>query len=149
MHKVKQIIVIVCTILLFSSCLPFYENAYSLEDARKEKRYAKYYTNDNLIFSKELNDGVIDFIVEKDTLHIVCIVKKSETSKETFKIKSIASYPVSAYIDEQYQFRESTKLAALKYSWCIVTKQYNESHEHIEAFEFEYNNRLYHLCIKV
>lgn len=154
MNKVKLIVLLVTVILLLSSCSTFDGYYYSLEDARTEDQYAKYYDSKNLIFSKNLEEGIIDFIIDDDTLHIVCIVKKAEADVEMYQIKTVASFILDEQIktfndNEQYNFHDSTKLAALQYSWCVVTKQYNESNDNFDSFEFEYNNQLYHLCIKV
>lgn len=139
--------------LLLSSCSAFYGYYYSVEDARTESQYEKYYGSNNLIFSKNVEEGVIDFIVDDDSLHIVCIVKKAELGNEVYKIKTVTSFILDEQIrkftnNEQYDFHNSSKLAALQYSWCIVTKQYNEGNDNLDSFEFEHNNQLYHLCVK-
>lgn len=154
MSKAKLIFVFMFAILLLSSCRTFSGFYYSLDDARNERQYVKYYSSENLIFSKELSNGVIDFIVDDDSLHIVCIVKTTEADVEQFQIKTVTSFILDEHVqefknEEQYNFHDSTKLAALDYSWCIVTKQYNENNNNFDSFEFEYNNQLYHLCIKI
>lgn len=153
MKKTKLIILVATIALLLSSCSTFDGYYYSLEDARTKDQYAKYYDNENLIFSKSLDNGIIDFIIDDDSLHIMCIVKKSKADKELFQIKTAASFMLNEQIqdfkdNEQYKFHDSTRLAALQYSWCIVTKQYNENNDNLDSFEFEHNNQLYHLCIK-
>ncbi len=152
MNKIKWMIVMVSMMLVLSSCSTFSGYYDRLEDARKESPYAKHYNSENLIFSKELSDGVIDFIIDDDSLHIVCIAKQMEAGKDLFQIKSVASFSIDEQIqafqeNEQYHFHDATELAALPYSWCIVTKQYNESNQQIDSFEFEHDNQLYHLCI--
>lgn len=143
----------VTVLFLLSSCGMWINTSWygSLDAARNEREYSRYYKDDVTIYTKEVEGGYIDFIFNEDIMRNVCIVQKD--GKNLFKVQSSPSCSLSERIQifnskQDYYYYNSIKGEVLKYSWCIVTKEFNESHENLDAYEFEYNNQLYHLCVK-
>ena len=141
------VVCVVCCVSL-SSCKTFFGYYYSLDDARNE---SKFYTDSDYLFTKELEESVIDFIVKDHVLHIVEIKVDNEKNSQKFRIKHSSSFSIEESIyefeqSEAYNWTSSTKLSLNMYEWCIVTDEFNSNNDNYSSFEFMYNDTLYCIC---
>lgn len=110
------------------------------------------YNQYDQLFTVEYAGGMIDFVIQDDSLHIVHILTRNDNTQ--FYVKSRITYRVSECLNSsksknQYHWLYSTALEPQQYQYCIVEKSYNEQNLNIEAFEFSYQDTLVHLCYKM
>lgn len=150
MKKVFLTILLVLITVLFSSCKTFNGYYSNIDEVRNSN---SCYSQSDYLFTKELDDVIIDFVIKNNTIYINEIEKKA-TSKTTFKIKHTASYLVSESIDlfeqnQQYNWTNSSKISIVDFKWCITTLKYNEENQKYNSFEFNYNDAKYCLCYQI
>ena len=150
MKKTFLLILLVVISVCLCSCKTFNGYYDKIDEARNDY---DCYSESDYLFSKELDDVVIDFVIKNNVVHINEIEKKA-TSKTTFKIKHTASYLVSESIDlfeqnQQYNWTNSSKISIVDFKWCITTLKYNEENQKYNSFEFNYNDEKYCLCYQI
>ena len=140
--------------LFLSSCGAFVGNDgsfyyYDLNDARKSK--SSYYENCDYLFTEETEDCVTDFIIKDNALHIVQMRVRYFGSNAGYH----AVYSVSFLIEEalyyfdyynDYDWTSTSKWSVKEYSWCIVSEDFNSTHDNYPSFEFVYEGKTYSLC---
>ena len=148
MKKIKFFGLLFVISIIFSGCATTFDGYYyDLEKARYSENhiYSKY----DQLFTVDYAGGMIDFVIQDNSLHIVHILARNDNTQ--FYVKAHATYRVSVYLNiskskNQYNWVYSTALAPKQYRWCIVEKSYNEQNLNIEAFEFAYQDTFVHLC---
>ena len=129
--------------MLLTSCKGFHDYYYpTLDDARKQKTH---YENKDEFFTVDANTAVLDFIIEGEKIHVIEIERKNSGDNSRYKVRIVASYLLTDEIaifnqKNDYYWTNSTKFSFAEYSWCVVTKDFNDSHDNVAAFEFEFEN---------
>ena len=151
MKKIKSIGLLFIISLIFSGCATTFDGYYyDLEKARGSKN--SFYNQYDKLFTVEYAGGMIDFIIQNDSLHIVQILTRNDNTQ--FYVKAHTTYHISECLNgskskNQYDWLSSTALEPQQYRWCIVEKSYNEQNFNIEAFEFAYQDTIVHLCYEM
>ena len=153
MKKVLLIVLFVLFIFSFvlSSCRTFDGYYYDLEKVRSEK---EFYSNSNYLFSKDLGDTIVDFVIEENKLHIVEIKVKNEKTNAKYQVKHCSSYAIEEAIGRfeqlnDYNWITTSKLSLNTFSWCIVSKDFNCDNDTFSSFEFVYTDTVYCLCYNI
>ena len=137
--------------VIFSGCATTFDGYYyDLEKARCSE--SDIYNQYDQLFTVEYAVGMIDFVIQDDSLHIVQILARNDNTQ--FYVKAHSTYRVSECLHgskskNQYDWLCSTALEPQQYRWCIVEKSYNEQNLNIEAFEFAYQDTIVHLCYEM
>lgn len=154
MKRVNSIICVTISILLvflLNSCRTFDGYHYNLDDVRNE---IKCYENTDYLFTVELDEVIIDFVINEHILHIVEIDCKDLNSKLKYQIKNDSSFSIeeNIYIFNQtlkYDWTNSSKLSLKEYSWCIVSEEFNRNKDNLTSFRFVYGGIPYCLCYQI
>lgn len=148
----KKILIVIALLpllcLSLTCCRTFDGYYYSLEEARSEKNS---YESADYVFTKDLDDLIIDFVIKEHILQIIEIDSKDLETTPKYKVQHISSFSLeeNIYVFEQskeYNWENSTKLSPKEYSWCIVSKEFNSNCDDYPSFEFEYEGEAYCLC---
>ncbi len=150
-EKIKLFGLLLVILVIFSGCATTFDGYYyDLEKARYSENdiYSQY----DHLFTAEYAGGMIDFVVQDDSLHIVHILSRNDNTQ--FFVKARMTYRVSECLNDsksknQYHWLRSTALEPQQYQCCIVEKSYNEQNLNIEAFEFAYQDTVVHLCYEI
>ncbi len=151
MKKISIMALLLTMTILFASCATTFDGYYyDLDKCRVSEK--KIYDDYDHLFTAKCENGMIDFVVDNDTLHVVEILTRKE--KTQFNIKSHFSIPIAEYLNasinkNDYDWNESTKLDSIRFRWCIVEKSFNTTQDSLPAFEFMYNNTELHLCYEI
>ena len=137
--------------LVLSSCKTFDGYYYNLEKARSEK---KFYQDSDYIFTKNLDESIIDFVIKEHVLHIVEFKVNDEKGNTKYKVRHSSSYAIEEAIYRFEEFNDynwvtTSKLSINTFSWCIVSKDFNANNDKLSSFEFTYNDILYCLCYNI
>ena len=73
---------------VLSSCMTFDGYYYDLEKARSQK---KFYQNLDYLFTKDLDETIIDFVIKEHVLHIVEIKVYNEKENTKYQVKHSSS----------------------------------------------------------
>ena len=143
---VMVLLPLICVSL--SCCTTFDGYYYDLEEARSEK---SFYENSDYLFTKDLENTIIDFVVKEHVLYIVEIDSKDLTATTKYRVKHSSSFSIeeNIYMFEQsneHNWKSSSKLSLKEYSWCIVSKEFNDDYNDYPSFEFKYEGESYCLC---
>ena len=135
---------------VFSSCKTFNGYYYDISDARSAE---KFYTDSCYVFTKESEEVIVDFILKKDTIHVVEIEIINQEKSPKYKVKHSASFymeeAVSQFEQSQtYNWRKSSKLSLKEFEWCIVSKEFDLENNKSSSFEFTYKDNSYCLCYR-
>ncbi len=151
MKKIKFLgLLFVISVILCGCATTFDGYYYDLDKARCSEN--DIYDQYDHLFTVEYDGGMIDFVVQNDSLHIVQILTRNDNTQ--FQVKARSTYRVSECLDgskskNQYDWVQSTALEPLQYRWCVVEKAYNEQNRNIEAFELSYQDTFVHLCYEI
>lgn len=151
MKKVKFFGLLFVISLIFSGCATTFDGYYyDLEKARCSEN--DIYNQYDQLFTVKYVGGMIDFVIQDDSVHIVQILVRNDNTQ--FYVKARSTYLISECLKgskykNQYDWLNSTALEPQQYRWCIVEKSYNEQNLNIEAFEFVYQNTFVHLCYEM
>lgn len=151
MKKINFFVLLFVISVIFSGCTTTFDGYYyDLEKARcsEDDIYNQY----NQLFTVECAGGMIDFVIQNDSLHIVQILARNNNTQ--FYVKAHTTYRVSECLNaskskNQYDWLYSTALEPQQYRWCIVEKSYNEQNLNVKAFEFAYQDTFLHLCYEM
>ncbi len=121
---------------------------YSLE---KEREASGYYNDYDYLFTVPKDDYIVDLIIDGDNYKIITIYIRGKKNKQyNVKFCSTGSITASLYnsnkLDEYYWIEHGNK--PFKKSVLIVSKAYNDSHDKLNGFEFEYRGEPHILCYK-
>ncbi len=133
---------------VLSSCMTFDGYYYDLEKARSQK---KFYQNLDYLFTKDLDETIIDFVIKEHVLHIVEIKVYNEKENTKYQVKHSSSYALEEAIYRFEQFDDynwitTSNLSLSTFSWCIVSKDFNCNNDNFSSFEFAYKDISYCLC---
>ena len=122
---------------------------YDLNDARKSK--SSYYENCDYLFTEETEDCVTDFIIKDNALHIVQMRVRYFGSNAGYRavFSGTRSIEEEIYYFEElndYYWTSLSKLSVKRISWCIVSEDFNSTHDNYPSFEFIYEGETYSLC---
>ena len=151
MKKIKFFGLLFVISVIFSGCATTFDGYYyDLEKARCSEN--EIYNQYDQLFTVEYAGGMIDFVIQDDSLHMVHILARNDNTQ--FYVKAHITYRVSECLNSsksknQYEWLCSTALEPQQYRWCIVEKSYNEQNLNIEAFEFAYQDTFVHLCYEM
>lgn len=145
------VLVVTCAIGLVSTGCKSFDGYYS--DLDKARGESEIYDGCNYLFTKELDDAVVDFIIKDETFNIIEIDIKNAGVNPSYRIKLTSSFILDESIyrfeeSNEYNWHNSTKLSQIKYEWCIVTKSFNDVKDALPCFEFKYKGSLYCLCCR-
>lgn len=134
--------------LVLNSCKTFDGYYYDLEEARSQK---KFYQNSDYLFTKDLDETIVDFVVKEHVLHIVEIEFCTEKENTKYRVKHSSSYALEEAIYRFEQFNDyhwikTSNLSLNTFSWCIVSKDFNSKNDNFSSFEFAYKDISYCLC---
>ena len=148
--KITAIVTIFILIaMILTSCKGFHDYYYpTLDDAREPE---KLYETTDEFFTVDADTAVLDFIIEEKKIHVIEIERKNSADESRYKVRLTSSYLLKEKIaifnqKNDYYWTNSTKFSFAEYSWCVVTKDFNDSHDNVAAFEFEFENECYALC---
>ena len=148
--KITAIVTIFILIaMILTSCKGFHDYYYpTLDDAREPE---KLYETTDEFFTVDADTAVLDFIIEEKKIHVIEIERKNSADESRYKVRRTSSYLLKEEIaifnqKNDYYWTNSTKFSFAEYSWCVVTKDFNDSHDNVAAFEFEFENECYALC---
>lgn len=151
MKKIKFFCLLFVITVVFSGCATTFDGYYyDLEKARCSEN--NIYDQYDQLFTVKYAGGMIDFVIQDNSLHIVQILTRNDDTQ--FYVKAHTTYRVSECLNSsksknQYDWLYSTTLEPKQYRWCIVEKLYNEQNLNIEAFEFTYQDTSVHLCYEM
>lgn len=151
MKKIKFFALLFVISIIFSGCATTFDGYYyDLEKARFSEN--DIYNQYDQLFTIEYAGGMIDCVVQDDSLHIVQILTRNGNTQ--FYVKTRTTYRISECLSgskskNQYDWLHSTALEPQQFHWCLVEKSYNEQNLNIEAFEFSYQDTLVHLCYEM
>ena len=152
MIKKSGIVIVTVLILIavfFTSCKGFHDYYYpTLDEAREPE---KLYETTGELFTVDADTAVLDFIIDGEKIHVIEIERKNSGDNSRYKVRIKVSCLLTEEIaifkqKNDYYWTNSTKFSFAEYSWCIVSKSFNDSHDNIEAFEFDFENERYALC---
>ncbi|MBE6681867.1 MAG: hypothetical protein E7600_06260 [Ruminococcaceae bacterium] len=136
-------------IFLFCSCGVTFDGYRSNLD--EERKASGYYDEYNYLFTVQKDDYIVDFVVYDEHYSIITIYTRGENNKQ-YNVRSCSTGSISAslyYTNEldKYYWVEHWNMP-FKKSILIVSKSYNDSHEKLNGFEFEYRGEPHLLCYK-
>ena len=152
MTRKNSVVIVTIFILIavfFTSCKGFHDYYYpTLDEAREQKTH---YENKDELFTVDADTAVLDFIIDGEKIHAIDIERKNSADKSRYKVRQTSSFLLKEKIaifnqKNDYYWTTSTKFSFAEYSWCIVSKSFNDSNDNIEAFEFDFENERYALC---
>ncbi len=148
MKTIRVCSILLLLALLMTGCTKTFDGYYyDIEDARAFEK--DIYRECDHLFTVSYEDGMLDFVLQEQTLYIVQYVTRNEETQ--YHLKNTAKYTIGMELSggQAYIWSQSTKFAAHPYKWCIVEKEFNESHDNAKAFEFTYQEKTYHLCYEI
>ena len=120
---------------------------YELDDARNEEQ--KYYEQYDYLFTAEEEGIIIDFIIDGDQLHIVIIEITERDSNRLYWARSIStSFIHNSEKNTEYEWNTTSNFVK-QVEWLIVSKEFNESHNNYQGFNFVYNDKQCVLCYRI
>ena len=120
---------------------------YELDDARNEEQ--KYYEQYDYLFTAEEEGIIIDFIIDGDQLHIVKIEITERDSNRLYWARSIStSFIHNSEKNTEYEWNTTSNFVK-QVEWLIVSKEFNESHNNYQGFNFVYNDKQCVLCYRI
>lgn len=143
-------IIISLFIIILNACSTFNGYYYDLNKVREE---SKIYKNSDFTFTKETNNLIIDSVIKDNALYIIEIVIKNTDNKLKYKIKHTSSFSIEESIAQfskspEYIWNKSSELSPAEYSWCIVSKDFNDKHNCYLSYEFIYASNTYNLIYR-
>ena len=156
MEKKKAILVFFASLILIIICIVFLKRGYisptayssNLEYVRSEE--SDIYDEYDYIFTKKYENGMLDFVIDNNTLYIVQF--RTRKNGTYYHISSRSTRNISDYWSiekENYDWNNSHALNTYPFKWCIVEKDFNEDNENYQAFEFTYQGHVLHLCYEI
>lgn len=144
--KIK-LFVLALSLVTLCSCQTIGSYYKNIDDAREEK---SFYKDADYLFSEDLDEAVIDFVIKDDVLHIVYIDIDNSIGGKMYRTKQCSSFSLEEALYtfnlyNEYDWTTTSNLSSFPISWCIVSKNFNPD-DNLSFFEFTYENKSYHLC---
>jgi hypothetical protein len=148
MKKLLISLIVVTLIICLCACNKTFDGyCYNLEDARNEEQ--KYYEQYDYLFTAEEEGIIIDFIIDGDQLHIVKIEITERDSNRLYWARSIStSFIHNSEKNTEYEWNTTSNFVK-QVEWLIVSKEFNQSHNNYQGFNFVYNDKQCVLCYRI
>lgn len=159
MDKKWKTVIIVTVVVLFVVCTRGIGPENYCLDINAARAKESFYESYDYLFSWEMPDGkaVIDFVIDDNRLYTATLdIRKSllHRGKPKCFVRAYSTMYVSEYVygfenNPQYDWESSIRLDTADHKWCIVTKEYNDTHDKVPCFVFERDGVEYSLCYAV
>lgn len=143
-----SLIVILGLIVLVSCNRTMDDYYYDLEEARKAE---SCYDVSDYLFTIQMNDKVVDFIVNDETL---CVVKIDcrERLKKQYNVKSVGVYSLedALHYSKVHESPHWVKTGNFQVpiEWSFITEEIFSLNPTSSSFEVAYNGEIHYLCYR-
>ncbi len=149
--KRKYLLLVLSLILalaMFASCAITLDGySRDVEHARKAEDVYKSY---DYIFSAEHDNGVVDFLIDGESLSIVKIIRTERNGKELYKVKCASTFQLDGLVGgagaSEVSYWEKTWDSIIEVEFAVIR---NDGTARENSFSFKYNGNDYLLLYRM